>query len=103
MMPDGIHQNRQRDTLLRLPLGDLVGWQLLVTCDACRADRIVMVGELVARHGSERTLAMLVPRLRCREAACRRPPAGVVPRNRYPAQMGGPGFVEVMLKGDRRP
>ena len=61
-----------------------------------------MVGELAARYGSERTLAMLLLRLRCREAACRRRPAGVVLRNRYPAQMGGPGFVEVVLQGDGR-
>ena len=95
-MPDGIHQNRQRETLIRLPIADLVGWQLLASCGACRADRILMVSDLVARYGAERTLVMLVPRLRC--GTCRRPPSDVVLRNKYPAQMGGSGFVQVILK-----
>ena len=95
-MPDGIHQSRQRETLIRLPLADLVGWQLLASCGACRADRIVMVSDLVARYGAERTLVVLVPRLRC--GTCRRPPTDVVLRNKYPAQMGGSGFVQVVLR-----
>lgn len=101
-MPDGIHQNRQRDTLLRLPLADLVGWRLVVSCGACRVIRIVMVGELAARYGPERTLGMLVPRLRCREPTCRQRPTGVVLRTRPPSQFDGPMSVQVVLGGDGR-
>ena len=97
-MPDGIHQSRQRETLIRLPIGELSAWHLLCSCGACRADRLMMLGELVARYGSARTLVVLVPRLRCR--TCRRPPTDVVLRNKYPAQMGG-GFVQVVLRSGR--
>ena len=98
-MPDGIHQSRQRETLIRLPIGELSAWNLLCSCGPCRADRLVMVGDLVARYGSERTLVVLVPRLRC--GTCRRPPSDVVLRNKYPAQMGGSGFVQVILRAER--
>ena len=87
-MPDGIHTSRQRKTLLRLPIGELAAWQLLYSCGPCRADRL----------GSERTLVVLVPRLRCE--TCRRQPSNVVLRNKYPAQMGG-GFVQVVLRNGR--
>ena len=96
-MPGGVHQNRQRETLLRLPIGELSAWQLLASCGACRADRIVFVQELVASFGSEKTLAVLVPKLRCRQ--CRRPPSSVILRSRYPAAIGGPGLVEFVLAG----
>ena len=90
MMPDGIHQGRQRETLIRLPLADLVGWRLVVSCVACRVDRIVMVADLATRYGAERTLAVLVPRLRCREPTCGPPPTRVTLRNRHPEQKDGP-------------
>jgi hypothetical protein len=82
-----VHQNHQRETLLWLPMGELSGWQLLASCGACRADRIVLVRELIARYGSEQRLVMLVPKLRCGQ--CRRPPSGVILRNRNPPAMGG--------------
>ena len=95
-MPPGIHQSRQRETLIRLPIGELSAWQLLASCGACRADRIMLMSELVARFGSEQRLVVLVPKLRC--ADCRRPPSALVLRNRYPAAVGGPGLVEVVLR-----
>ena len=52
---------------------------------------------LVSRCGEAPTLVTLVPRLRCGVETCRRPPSRVVLRNRYPATMGGPGYVEVAL------
>ncbi len=94
-MAGGVHQNRQRETLLRLPIGELSAWQLLASCGACRADRIVFVRELVARYGSEQRLVILVPKSRCGQ--CRRPPSNVILRNRYPAATGGPGLVEVAI------
>ncbi len=97
-MPDGEHVSKRRDTLLRLPISDLVTWQLLCSCGACRADRVLFVRELVERFGETPTLVMLVPRLRCAVATCRRAPARVVLRNRYPAAVGGGGFVEVVLR-----
>ena len=99
-MPDGIHQNRQRETLIRLPIGELAAWHLMVACDHCRAERAVMVRDLIARLGSEQRLVFLVPRLRCKEPRCRRPPSLVRLRNRFPAQMGGPNpLVEVVVRG----
>ncbi len=95
-MPDGEHMAKRKDTLLRLPIGELVTWQLLASCGACRADRVVFVRDLVARCGEGATLVMLVPPLRYGVETCRRPPARVVLRNRYPA-MGRPRFVEMVL------
>ncbi len=98
-MPDGVHNQGRRDKLLRLPIGDLVTWQLLASCSACRADRVLMIRNLVERFGPDRTLVMLVPRLRCSVETCRRKPSHLVLRNRYPAAMGGPGYVEVVVFG----
>ena len=97
-VPDGAHGNRQRDTLARLPIGELSAWHLLASCDACRADRILPVDTLVARYGSESSLIMLVPRLRC--GTCRRPPAEVRLRSKLPDGRR-PEPVEVFLR--RRP
>ena len=72
-------------------------WQLVASCSGCRADRVLLVRELVERFGEAPTLVMLVPRLRCRVETCRRPPVRVMLRNREPAPAGGAGFVEVAL------
>ena len=96
-MPDGVHTSKRRETLLRLPIGELVTWQLVASCSGCRADRVVFVRDLVERFGEDATLVMLVLRLRCRVETCRRPPVRVMLRNRYPAAIGGPGFVELVL------
>ena len=96
-MPDGEHRSKRRETLLRLPIGDLVTWQLVASCAACRADRVLFVQELVERFGETPTLFTVVPRLRCHVARCRQPPLRVVLRNRYPATVGGAGYVEVTL------
>ena len=96
-MPDGVHTTRRRETLLRLPIGELVTWQLVVSCGACRADRVVMLRALVERFGETPALVMLVPRLRCQVRTCRRPPVRVLLRNREPAGPGKSGFVEVAL------
>lgn len=98
VMPDGTHESRRKQTLIRLPIGELAGWHLLVSCGACRADRVVHVRDLVAQYGSEQRLVMLMPRLRCREAFCRRPPSHILLRSRFPASMGGPAMVEIVLK-----
>ncbi len=100
-MPDGVHDRGRRETLLRLPIGELAAWHLMVACDACRAERAVMVRDLVARFGAEQRLVFLIPRLRCRVPACRRPPTQVRLRSKFPAAMGGPAMVEVVLKGKR--
>ncbi len=97
-MPDGVHGAKRKDTLLRLPIGELVTWQLVASCAACRADRVVFVRALVERFGERATLVMLVPRLRCGAQACRRPPSRVVLRNRDPAPAGKAGYVEVVVK-----
>ena len=96
-MPDGVHDARKRETLIRLPIGDLVTWQLVCSCAACRSERVLFMRELVERFGETATLVMLVLRLRCHVETCRRPPSRVVLRNRYPAQVGGAGFVEALL------
>ncbi len=83
---------------MRLPLGELAEWHLVVTCAACRAERILPVSDLLAAYGAQRTLVMLVPRLRCRVAACRRPPSLVRLRSRFPAHPGPP-IVDVVLTG----
>ncbi len=70
-----------------------MAWQLLCSCTPCRAERVLFVRELVERFGEAATLVMLVSRLRCHVETCRRPPARVVLRNRYPAAMGGRGYV----------
>ena len=96
-MPDGVHTSKRRETLLRLPIGELVTWQLVASCSGCRADRVLFVRELVERVG-EATLVMLVLRLRCRVETCRRPPVRVMLRNRDdPGAVGGERFVEVAL------
>jgi hypothetical protein len=89
---------KRRETLMRLPLGDLAEWHLLVTCESCRAERIVPLRDLITAYGPERTLVMLVPRLRCRIPACRRPPSLVRLRSRFPAHPGPP-IVDVVLAG----
>ncbi len=50
-MPDGVHTSKRKDTLVQLPIGELVTWQLLASCNACRADRVLFVRELVERFG----------------------------------------------------
>ncbi len=95
MVPSAILAQGKAAKLVRLPIGDLATWQLVCSCGACRQDRLVHVGELVDRCGPERTLLSLMPRLRC--SACRRAPSRVMLRNRYPAALGGAGFVEVAL------
>jgi hypothetical protein len=90
--------SRRRETLIRLPIGELSAWHLMVACGACRQDRVMGVGTLVARYGPDVTLAVLVPRLRCHVAACRQPPTQVRLRNRFP-QKPGPELVEVLLAG----
>ena len=97
-MPDGTHDVKRRDTLLRLPIGELKAWHLVVTCEACGHDRYLHIDTLVERFGTEEKLVMLVPRLRCREPTCRQPPSRVRLRNRYPAQMGGGPKFDVLLK-----
>ena len=73
-MPDGTHESRRKETLIRLPIGELAAWHLMVACDHCRAERAVMVRDLVARFGSEQRLVFLVTRLRCKEPRRCRPP-----------------------------
>jgi hypothetical protein len=92
---------RRRETLLRLPIGELVDWHLVAACAACRAERILPVRDLVGRFGGEATLAVLLPRLHCGAAACRRPAARVRLRNRFPSQPGPP-IVDIVLV-ERRP
>jgi len=91
---------RRRETLMRLPIAELAEWHLIVACAACRAERLLPVRELVESQGPHRTLVMLVPRLRCRVATCRRPPASVRLRSRFPAHPGPP-IVEIILCQDR--
>ena len=100
-MPDGTHESRRKETLIRLPIGNLAAWHLMVACDHCRAESAVMVRDLVARFGSEQRLVFLVQRLRCKEPRCRRPPDRVRLRSRFPVQPGPP-IVEVWLKGQAR-
>lgn len=88
-MPDGMHDRKRRDTLIRLPIGDLAAWHLVVSCGVCRKDRYVEIGQLIERCGKDAKLVTLLPRLRCRERTCRQPPEKVRLRNRYPAQAGG--------------
>ena len=92
------HHQGKRDKLLRLPIGELSSWQLVAACGPCRSERIIMVFDLVKRFGIDARLVALVPKLRCRQEGCRRAPSHLVLRNRYPAQAGGPGLVEVVLK-----
>ncbi len=94
---EGEQSSRRRETLLRLPIGDLVTWQLVASCGTCRTDRVVMVRDLVDRFGPDARLVMLVPRLRCRVKACRRVPSCVVLRNRCSAAANGPRLVEMQV------
>ena len=87
---------KKRDTLLRLPIGDLAAWHLMVSCAACRAERIVPVGKLIDVGGPDTTLLKLVPRLRCSAPACRRPPSRIRLRSKFPPQPG-PDVIEVVL------
>ncbi len=87
---------KRRETLIRLPLTELADWHLVVTCAACRAERILPISALADRHGGERTLVMLLPRLRCGQPPCRRPPSLVRLRSRYPAHPGPP-IIDVVV------
>ena len=40
-MPDGTHYSRQRETLLRLPIGELAAWHLVAECAATDPNREV--------------------------------------------------------------
>ncbi len=97
-MPDGTHDAKRRDTLLRLPIAELSAWHLVVTCATCRQDRYLHIEALLDRWGPEAKLVMLVPKLRCRVPACRKPPSHVRLRNRYPAQAGGGPHFDILLK-----
>ncbi len=97
-MPDKVHSNRKRETLIRLPIGKLAVWRLMVTCDHCRAERAVTVRDLVARFGPEQRLVFLVARLRCKEPRGRRQPDRVRLRSKLPA-LPGPEAVEIVLTG----
>ncbi len=97
-MAEGEHTNRRRETLLRLPIGELATWQLLCTCQPCRSERMVALRTLVERCGPEMRLAVLLPRLRCRADGCRQAPARVVLRNKDPARKDGPSFVTIVLR-----
>ena len=88
---------KKRDALMRLPIGELAAWHMMVLCAACQDERAVMVRDLVARYGVEPNLAAIVPRLRCKIASCRRAPAYVTLRSKFPAQ-AGPDVIEVVLK-----
>ncbi len=87
---------RRRDALLRMKLGEISTWHLMAMCGACHQDRIVSVQSLIGHFGPEVTLLGLVPRFRCGVAGCRRPPARLRLRNRFPVQPG-PALVEVVL------
>jgi hypothetical protein len=93
--------NKRRDTMARLPIGELAGWHLMVSCGACRDERIVSINRLVDRYGPAPTLVQIVPRLRCAGARCRQPPILVKLRNRFPVHPGPP-LVEIFLV-DTRP
>jgi hypothetical protein len=88
---------KKRDALMRLPIGELAAWHMMVMCAACRDERAVMVRDLVTRYGVSPTLAGIVPRLRCKGTGCRRVPAYVTLRSKFPAQPG-PDVIEVVLK-----
>jgi hypothetical protein len=94
---DGLHDARNRDVLLRLPIAELATWHLLVQCNACRRDGVVKIQALLDRHGPDCTLLNLVPRLRCRMPGCRQPPACVRLRNRLPVHRG-PTLVDVIVR-----
>lgn len=94
-VPDGMHGARHRDTLARLPIGELTAWHLLASCDGCRRDGIVPVAGLAARYGADTSLIMLVPRLRC--GACRRAPANVLLRSKMPDGKR-PDVIEVVFR-----
>ena len=64
-----------------------------------RAQRAVMVRDLVARFSPDRRLALPVHRLAC-EQGCRRAPSGIILRSRFPADRWPP-IVAVLLKGER--
>jgi hypothetical protein len=97
-----IAPHRRRDALLRMPLAELAGWQLVATCAACRQDRIVSIRSLLERFGPDATLLRLVPRFRCGVPRCRLPPTGLRLRNRAPVQPGPP-LVDVVLLDARGP
>ena len=97
-VPDGVHGARHRDTLARLPIGELTAWYLLASCDACHRNRIVPVADLAARYGLESSLVMLIPRLRCSQ--CRRAPAEILLRSKMPDGKR-PDAIEVVFR--RRP
>jgi hypothetical protein len=68
---------------------------------ALSAVRIGTSSLLIWWHGSARTidrLVALVPRLRCKMARCRQPPDTVRLRTRFPAQAGGGGLIDLVLK-----
>ena len=68
-MPDGVHTSKRREALLRLPIGDLVTWQLVVSCSGCRADRVLFVRELVERFGEAPTLFSVIAAQSCAAVA----------------------------------
>jgi len=89
---------RRREALLRTPLAELATWHLVVACPACRDERYLRLDALAARCGPDRTLAVLVPRLRCSTPECGLPPAKVQLRNKFPV-LPGPKLVDIRLKG----
>jgi hypothetical protein len=86
---------------MRLSIGELAAWHMMVMCASCRDERAVMVRDLVVRYGVVPTLAAIVPRLRCKRIGCGRAPAYVTLRSKFPAQPG-PDMIEVVLKESGR-
>jgi hypothetical protein len=93
---------RRRETLLRLPIGELVEWHLMALCGSCLQERILPMRDLVARFGETATLAILLPKLRCGAASCRRAASRVRLRSRFPSQPGPP-IVDIVLLERRQP
>ena len=55
-----------RAMALASSLSAFADWELAVHCPTCSALRIVLIDDLIARHGSAQLLGNVVPWLRCR-------------------------------------
>jgi len=95
-----LYGSKRRDTLLRMPIGELAGWHLVAACGACRNERIVAINSLIARYGPQPTLARIIPRFRCAMQQCRQPPLTLRLRNRLPVHPGPP-LVDYLLMDGR--
>ena len=100
-MADDAHCSRQEETLVRLPIGELIAWHLMAACDPL-PNRACRDGARSRGAFRLRTAAGILGDAAAVQGATVPPaPDRRRLRSKFPA-LPGPAVVEVWLKGQSR-